>query len=221
MNKFGISLKDEKIKRLLWCDRHCCLCRKSCGIDIEFAHLPGKEKSKDINDMVPVCSECHTKIGCYNPSHKKGTKYNIEELKARREQIYDTYTRELVPPIYYEITQNITQEIKRIWPDVGFSITHIGDLFPVKALIVAKIFLRNKFLRNCDKDGYYDGKKFWNLNPRMGYNGHFSIMEPVDKEDRLEIKVYVTIVDQYERSHELLPVSWVYRQEDNCWFTNP
>jgi len=29
----------EKIQRLLWCDRHCCICEKACGIDIEFAHI--------------------------------------------------------------------------------------------------------------------------------------------------------------------------------------
>ena len=32
---------DEKVRKkvLLWCDRHCCLCRKPCGINIEVHHL--------------------------------------------------------------------------------------------------------------------------------------------------------------------------------------
>jgi hypothetical protein len=221
MKKIENPLEKEKIRRLLWCDRHCCLCRKSCGIDIEFAHLHEKEGSKKIDDMIPVCSECHTKIGAYNPKHKKGTKYKNEELVARREQVYDEYTRELVPAVHYEITQNITQNIKREFPDVGFSIIHMGDLFSVRALVVTGIYSNGKFLRNADRGGHYDGKEFWNLNPRKGYQGHFQVSEAVNNDHRLEIKVYVTVVDQYERYHKLLPVSWVYIRENNSWFANP
>lgn len=29
----------DKLKALLWCDRHCCLCGKAAGIGIEVAHF--------------------------------------------------------------------------------------------------------------------------------------------------------------------------------------
>lgn len=211
--------EEDKVKRLLWCDRHCCLCGKSCGIDIEFAHLPGKENSNNIDDGIPVCSGCHIKINAYNSKHPKGTKYKAKELIKRREQIYEEYTRHLAPPIDFKITQNLPFGGQRNFPDVGFNIMHLGDSFPVKALVVAKIYLGDKFLK--EPGGHYSGKEFWNLNPQMGYQGHFEVNEAVGSTDRLEINVYVTIVDQYERHHELLPVSWVYQREKNSWFANP
>jgi len=206
--------EEDKIKRLLWCDRHCCLCKKICGIDIEFAHLPSKEDSEDINDGIPVCSACHIKINAYNPEHPKGTKYKLEELTKRREQVYEEYTRQLVPAVHFEITQGL-----RTFPDVGFNIINLGNSLPVKALVTAKIFLGGNFLR--EPGGHYSSKEFWNLNPQMGYSGHFKILEAVEKKERLEIEISVSIVDIYDRYHELLPVSWVYEREGNYWFANP
>jgi len=55
----------------------------------------------------------------------------------------------------------------------------------------------------------------------MGYSGHFKILEAVEKKERLEIEISVSIVDIYDRYHELLPVSWVYEREGNYWFANP
>lgn len=205
MKKSPKFREEDKIKRLLWCDRHCCLCRKSCDIDIEVAHLPGKENSDNIDDGIPVCSYCHIKMNAYDPKHPKGTKYKIEELIRRREQIYEEHTRHLVPPIHFEITQNLPNRQKRRFPDIGFNISHLGDSLSVKALVVAKIYLGGKFLK--EPGGHYSGEEFWNMNPRMGYQGHFEVHEAVESTDRLEIKVYVTIVDQYERHHKLLPVS--------------
>ena len=219
MKKSPKFREKDKVKRLLWCDRHCCLCGKSCGIDIEFAHLPGKENSDNIDDGIPVCSECHIKISAYNSEHPKGTKYKAKELIQRREQIYEEYTRHLVPPIDFKITQNLPFVGQRNFPDVGFNIIHLGDSFPVKVLVVAKIYLGDKFLRK--PRGHYSGEEFWNLNPRMVYQGHFEVPEAVESSEHLEIKVYVTIIDQYERHHKLLPVSWVYQRENNSWFANP
>lgn len=218
-NEKNFSEKD-KIKRLLWCDRHCCLCGKSCGIDIEFAHLPGKKNSDNIDDSIPVCSECHIKIGAYSSEHPKGTKYKAEELIQRREQVYEEYTRHLVPPIHFEITQNLPNNSQRSFPDIGFNITHFGDFFPVRASVVAKIFLDSKFLG--EPGGHYSGKEFWNMNPRLQSRGHFEVpKEAKEKDKRLEIKVYVTIIDQYERYHELLPLGWVYERDKNSWWLNP
>lgn len=65
----GKFKEEDKIKRLLWCNRHCCLCGKSCGIYIEFAHLPGKNKSTDIDDGIPLCFDCHAEIEAYDSKH--------------------------------------------------------------------------------------------------------------------------------------------------------
>lgn len=223
MKKSPKFREEYKIKCLLWCDRHCCLCGKSCGIDIEFAHLPGRENSDNIDDGIPVCSECHTKISAYNSKHPKGTKYKAKELIQRREQVYEEHTRHLVPTVHFEITQNLPSGGQRHFPDVGFNITHLGNSLPVKALVCTEIFLGDICLKKPNEgSGHYSGKKTWNLNPLLEYQGHFSVPDnAVKSNELLEIRIHVTIVDQYERHHKLLPVGWVYQRENNSWFANP
>ncbi len=218
MAKFNL---DIKIKSLLWSDRHCCVCKKPCGVDIEVAHIDQKDKNPDnLVNAIPVCYECHSKIGHYRSEHPRGNKFSFEELKRRREQVYEEYTRHLVPPIHFEITQNLRDGRQRSFPDIGFNIMHMGDSLPVKVQTKLEIFLGG-VIKDSPK-GHYSGEEFWNLNPRLGYTGHFSApIETVNSLERFEIKVYVTIIDQYDRPHELLPVSWVYERNGNYWWANP
>ena len=219
----GDFSEEDKIKCLLWCNRHCCLCGKACGTDIEIAHIipRRKNKSEDIDNAIPLCYDCHSEIGRYNTNHPRGNKYRPGELKSRREQIYEEQTRRLVPPIHFEITQNLPNNQKRCLPDVGFTITHLGDSLPVKVLVATQISLGNRDLGIPEK-GHYSGKQLWNMNPHFAVHGHFSVPnEVVDSAERLEIKVKVTIVDQYERQHQLLPIGWVYIREKNSWYLEP
>src|SRR3989344_1525412 len=99
---------DVKIKCLLWCDRHCCLCRKNCGPDIELAHINRKLTDQTLNEIdnaIPLCYECHAKVGHYNIEEPKGNKYTASELRSRREQVYEEFTRHLVPLINIQVTQ--------------------------------------------------------------------------------------------------------------------
>lgn len=221
--KPNFSIKD-KITCLLWCQRHCCLCEKICGIDIEVAHIDRK-KSKGLNDIdngIPLCYDCHAKVGHYNQEEPKGNQYGHKELKARREQIYEKYTRHLVPPIRFEITQNLPDGTQRAFPDIGFNISHCGDSLPIKAFVNLKLFLGGKLLPKI-RDDHYSGKAAWNLNPQLRYQGHFDAPLTVNKTPykRFEVEVNVKIIDQYERPHELLPVNWVYEKSGNFWWANP
>jgi hypothetical protein len=221
------KLKDfstkDKIKCLLWCQRHCCLCEKICGVDIEVAHINqnATKELDNINNAIPLCYDCHAKIGHYNKNHPKGNKYGVNELKERREQIYEKYTRHLVPPVHFEITQNLPNGSQRTFPDIGFNIMHLGDSLPVRVLVNLELFLDGQQLSKIG--GHYSEKEFWNLNPRLGYQGHFTAPDEVNKkpDKRFDIKVYVTIIDQYERHHKLLPVNWVYERSNNSWWANP
>src|SRR5258706_8287563 len=113
---------DQKIrtKVLLWCDRHCCLCKKGCGMNIEVHHLVPEADGggDDIDNAMPLCFDCHSDVNRYNNEHPRGTKYKIDELRNRREQVYEEFTRHLVPPIDAQITQAIPGG-SRIFPDVG------------------------------------------------------------------------------------------------------
>jgi 5-methylcytosine-specific restriction endonuclease McrA len=90
----------DKIKILLWSERHCCLCDKPCDTNIVIHHIQQEgrpdEELKNIENAIPLCYDCHGRIKSYNLAHRVGTSYRIEEIKARRNQIYDKYTRDLV-----------------------------------------------------------------------------------------------------------------------------
>lgn len=218
------NFKEEvKLRCLLWSNRHCCLCGKACGTNIEIAHIipKGGNGSENIDNAIPLCFNCHSEIGRYNRKHPRGNKYRPEELKARRDQIYEEQTRHLVPPIHFEITQNLLSGQKRNLPDVGFNIIHLGDSLPVKVLVATRVFLGNKYL-GIPETGHYSGKKFWNMNPRLEYKGHFSVPnEVVENIELLKIEVEVTVIDQYERYHPLLPVGWVFMRGENSWYPEP
>jgi hypothetical protein len=220
----GDFTEEDKLKCLLWCDRHCCLCGKPSGSNIEIAHIEprssrDRKEVDDIDNAIPLCFECHSEVGKYNREHPRGNKYRNRELKTRRDQIYEKYTRHLVPPIAYQITQ---EEIRQL-PDVGFTLNHLGDSLPIKVLVALEIFLANKSLGLAiTENGLYSGKKFLNMNPRSGFQGHFPVpMETVNSRDRLEIRINIKILDQYEREHHLLPVGWVYMRDHNHWFYEP
>lgn len=71
--------------------RLCCLCRKQCGTNIEAAHIIDESGggSNDEQNGIPVCFDCHQDIGAYRDSHPKGNKFRKEELRARRDKVYE------------------------------------------------------------------------------------------------------------------------------------
>jgi len=223
----SLSFKDEdKIKVLLWCDRHCCLCGKPCGTNIIVHHIEQKgENLTDINNAIPLCLNCHGKIKNYNPQHPVGTAYKIKEIKARRDQIYEKYTRHLVPPIHFEMTQIIGDNpaLIRKFPNVGFNLSHLGDFLPVRVRVEVKHILDGKDLGIMkDNTGYYSGITLWNLNPRMKIYGNFSVpRECAESSEDLKVEIRITIIDHYDREHTYLPQCWTYVRGDNYWFLEP
>lgn len=220
-NEFSES---DKNKMLLWCDRHCCLCGKECGIDIEIAHIIDKSKGGDgsFDNGIPLCYDCHSKVGHYRDDHSRGQKIKPDELKARREQIYENYTRHLVPPIQYYIENPSDSPINLSSP--RFVVAHLSDSLPIRALFKIELFSDGESLGLADtENGLYSGKNFWNLNPRLRINGWFPIPkwgQKVNETNRIVARVDATIYDQFERPHKLLPISWV-RTPGHSWFTEP
>jgi len=226
--------KDEdKIKILLWCERHCCLCEKQCDTNIIIHHIEQKgsrEVLSNIDNAIPLCYDCHGRIRSYNPKHAVGTAYRNTEIKTRRDQIYEKYTRHLVPITHFEITQVLRGNWRlplRQFPDVGFNLVHSDQRFlPVTAKVEAKFLLDKKDPEMMDDlTGYYDGRTDWNLNPTSVIFGHFSVPEKyatgVKESKDFKIEVRVTIIDQYSRPHRLLPQCWTYLPKDNYWFLEP
>ncbi|NHI91979.1 MAG: HNH endonuclease [Candidatus Lokiarchaeota archaeon] len=213
------SYEQNKIKCLLWCSRHCCLCDRQCDIDINVHHLIQKSKggNDDIENLMPLCLNCHSKINSYNKDHPIGNKYNIEELKTRREQIYEKYTHHLVPPIDYKIDGK-----GRIFPDIGFTIQHLSDWHPVHVRTVIRVYLGGKEIKFDDPSKLYIGEEVWILNPRRIILGHFRLSdEVIESSDRLKIMVWAELIDEYGRLHKYLPEGYVFERIKKYWFLEP
>jgi hypothetical protein len=211
--------EDTIRKCLLWSARHCCLCGKDCGVDIEVAHILGEEKSDDIDSAIPLCYDCHAKIGRYTHAHPRGRRYRKDELKPRRDQVYEQYTRSLVPSVLPKIHQDAPRQL----PSVGFLLTNSGSFPSVKAKIKLTVFLGSgKVCDVDDKHGYYSGETLWHLNPMESIFGNFTIpAECASSQETLRIQIDMTAIDAYERAHEFLPCCYTYVRENNSWFLEP
>lgn len=75
---------------LIRCGRHCCLCHKFCGTNIELHHIvPESKGGLDVLDnAIPLCFDCHAEVEHYNPLHPRGRKFTESELKGHRDQWY-------------------------------------------------------------------------------------------------------------------------------------
>jgi hypothetical protein len=52
--------EDDKIKILLWRDRHCGLCGQIARINIICHHIEQEgENTGDIDNAIPLCLNCH------------------------------------------------------------------------------------------------------------------------------------------------------------------
>lgn len=213
---------DIRRKVLLWCDRHCCLCKKTCGVNIEVHHIDPQEQdgSDDIDNAIPLCFECHAFVQHYNDLAPRGNKYKPEELKTRRDQVYEEFTRHLVPPIHYEISQSLAGGGTRTYPDVGFLVQNLGSALPVKLKVKIKVTIDKRPFGLLDSP-HYSGARLWHLNPRSSVQGHFCIPGSSGNQSKVEAVVDLAIIDIYEREHRNLPVAWVYTPEQNGWYFEP
>jgi len=207
---------------LLWCDRHCCVCKKACGVNIEVHHIIPSEDGGDdeLGNAIPLCLDCHSEVVRYNANHPKGNRYRPEELKARREQVYEEFTRGLVPPVHYEITQALPNGGSLHLPDVGFILSHWGDSQPVTVKVMVEVIRKGG--QPIGLEGYYSGEEVWHLNPRFSIFGHFNVPPEVQQQnEELRLRLNVTIIDQYQRPHNHLPVAYVYIGKTNSWYLEP
>lgn len=169
------------------------------GIEYRF-------KSSDIDDFVHQIREKASEI--------------IELVEIPAEMIRKPLPKKVsvIPPTF-GITQRLPNGIKREFPDVGFNIENPNDS-PIRVKVLANVLLGDRDLGPLA--GHYSGNKIWNLNPFTIVRGHFQIPdEAANSQERLEVKIKVTFIDQNDDEHELLPVGYVYMRDQNDWYFEP
>lgn len=81
---FSQKIKDEIFVK---CARHCCVCRKPKGLNIEVHHIAPKMKGGQdtFENAIALCFDCHADAGHYFAGHPKGSKLSPNELIKHKE----------------------------------------------------------------------------------------------------------------------------------------
>lgn len=106
----------DKVKEdvLIQCKRYCCLCEEYKGRDIEVHHIVQRaDGGKDTFDnAIPLCFDCHSEVGSYNPTHPKGNRYKPGELKRIRDSFYKKVQNLRRRPLLTESDSKLLEELK-------------------------------------------------------------------------------------------------------------
>lgn len=221
MPKRKQSPEEIRTKILLWCSRHCCLCGKQCSTNIEIHHIDKNHNNNDIDNLIPLCFDCHSEIERYNSIHPKGNKYRTEEIKSRREQIYDLHTLKYIRDVSIKISNMVEgMELKRPLGDVSCTVQSHSKDIPIRMILKVEPFLNGQPVEN-NIHKLYLGEIKWNLNPSTIVCGHFEFPIKESAQPFLyQIVINYSIIDCFEREHKMLPFSYVWDdpQKGDWWF---
>ena len=229
MSKTRKEISEEtRAKLLIWSARHCCFCGKQCTTNIEIHHIDGDPSNNLIDNLIPLCFDCHGELERYNPSHPKGTKYRAIEIKNRREQIYEQYTISYLRKIEIKISNYCHHRFdedgkpqRRAFGDISCTVRSLSDDIPVKLKLLINPHQNGKSLKTSLAD-LYNGTAHWNLNPLNIVFGHFKL--PIEKEAirfNYRIEVFWSIIDIQDREHKMLPFGYVWTDPKSDWIFDP
>lgn len=109
--------KEVKEQVLLKCKRYCCYCERYKGVNIEIHHIDQKADGGEdtFDNAIPLCFDCHSEIGSYNPRHPKGNRFKPGELKRIRDEFYRKI--ESVPRKLLDISEHDEELLKEFKKD--------------------------------------------------------------------------------------------------------
>jgi len=220
--------EEDRAKILLWCARHCCFCGKACTTNIVVHHIDGNPQNNAIDNLIPVCFDCHGELERYNLEHPLGTKYRHLEIKTRREQIYELYTRDYLRPVEIKISrynllalEQTGQRNERPWGDISCSVRTLSRDISLRLELQIKPYHNGKPMKAHLAD-LYAGLAKWNLIPNFTVHGHFEL--PISRRSRpfhYRVEIFWTIVDVLGRAHDMLPFSYVWTDPKGDWWYDP
>ena len=220
--------EEIRAKLFLWCARHCCFCGKLCTTNIEIHHIDGDPSNNDIDNLVPLCFDCHGEITRYNPEHPIGSKYRHLEIKARRDQIYELHTRRYLRQVevkiskfYHHVKNSKGEPVARNWGDVSCTVRTLSQDIPVQLRLCIVPYNSNQRIK-VNLYGLYSGDALWNLNPSQIVFGHFRLpITPTSDPFDFRVEIFWSIVDILEREHQMLPFSYVWNDPNKDWWFDP
>jgi len=134
---------------LVACRRHCCVCDKLCGINIECHHIiPEAEGGpNDYDNCIPVCFDCHSNINHYNQEHPKGNSFSQSELKQLRTECYNKYTSN-------------SDEIAKGVEELQMEVAGIKASIPPTGAASRFAFAAQEFQSRTCEIGFLDGSRY-------------------------------------------------------------
>lgn len=145
---FTAAIKEQAMRA---CARHCCICHRYKGVKMELHHIKQRAHGGEdsFENAIPVCYDCHSDIGHYNPRHPRGTKFTEEELRKSRDSWYKKVSEDNI--VTYAQVSNHVQ-----------TTYYIADSFDMFDEIVLKKDFKtiNKYKKQIF---FYDNKisEFW------------------------------------------------------------
>lgn len=69
----------------------------------------------------------------------------------------------------------------------------------------------------------YDGSRPWNLNPQVSIWTQFNLEPNITppQGNPIELRITLTVIDTFEREHELLPTTFVKEPANAFWWLSP
>ncbi len=86
--------KKVKAAAFIKCGRHCCICGKFAGKNMECHHIVQEADGGDNSEenCIPLCLDCHADVKSFNPHHPKGSSFTPSELRGHRDKCYAKYS---------------------------------------------------------------------------------------------------------------------------------
>ena len=92
--------KDVRAEALVAAARHCCVCHRYKGLNVEVHHIVPEAQggSNRVENASALCFDCHASAGHYNPKHPKGTRFSPDELREARDRWHQIVERHQIEP---------------------------------------------------------------------------------------------------------------------------
>lgn len=93
-----------KEQELIASARHCCVCHRFAGVNIEVHHIKQEADggANTFENAIALCFDCHSFAGHYNNRHPKGTKYSQSELKKAKTNWHNSVAQNKIEHIDFD-----------------------------------------------------------------------------------------------------------------------